>query len=147
MILEAGRIAPTAGNRQPQRFYMLKSEKALAKAKEVTPFTYGAPVMLLVCFDSNAVWKNPREAYWREYDSGEQDASIAATTMMYAAWDLGIHSLWIRGFDASKVKETFDLPENIIPVMMLSLGYPSDESQPHPWHFKRNPIEDFVTEL
>ena len=67
--------------------------------------------------------------------------------MMYAAWDLGIHSLWIRGFDASKVKETFDLPENIIPVMMLSLGYPSDESQPHPWHFKRTPIEDFVTEL
>ena len=59
MILEAGRIAPTAGNRQPQRFYMLKSEKALAKAKEVTPFTYGAPVMLLVCFDSNAVWPPP----------------------------------------------------------------------------------------
>ena len=35
-ILEAGRIAPTAGNYQPQRFYVLKSEEALKKAAKLT---------------------------------------------------------------------------------------------------------------
>ncbi len=37
-ILEAGRIVPTACNYQPQRFYVLRSTEALAKAKTVTPF-------------------------------------------------------------------------------------------------------------
>ena len=48
-ILEAGRIAPTACNYQPQRFYVLKSEEALKKAASLT-YTYNAPVVLLVCY-------------------------------------------------------------------------------------------------
>ena len=81
------------------------------------------------------------------YNSGEQDASIAATTMMYEAEELGVHSVWLRGFDARTVSEVFDLPENIIPVMMFAMGYPSDRAKPNPWHFKRMPLERFVTEL
>ena len=49
-ILEARRIVPTACNYQPQRFFVLKSEQALAAAKSVTPFTYKAPLMILVCY-------------------------------------------------------------------------------------------------
>ena len=41
----------------------------------------------------------------------------------------------------------FDLPENIIPVMMFAMGYPSERSKPNAWHFKRMPLKDFVTEL
>ncbi len=67
--------------------------------------------------------------------------------MMYEAEELGIHSVWIRGFASQSVADAFDLPENIIPVMMLALGYPSERSQANPWHYRRMPIEDFVTEL
>lgn len=146
-ILEAGRIVPTAGNYQPQRFYVLRSPEALAKARMVTPFHYNAPLMLLVCYDINTVWKAPQDRMFYNYNSGEQDASIAATTMMYEAEELGIHNVWLRGFDARTVSEVFELPENIIPVMMFAMGYPSKKARPNALYFRRNPIEDFVTEL
>ncbi|MCR4663558.1 MAG: nitroreductase family protein [Endomicrobiaceae bacterium] len=143
-IFEAGRLVPTACNYQPQRFYVLKSKKALELAKEVTPFTYNSPLIILVCYDKNEVWKNKRE---EGYNSGEQDLAIAATTMMYEAESLGIHSLWIRGFNSKTASEKFNLPENIVPGMMLALGYPSENSKPSDWHFKRKSIEEIVIEL
>ena len=59
-ILEAGRIAPTACNYQPQRFYVLKSKEALATAAGLT-YTYNAPVVILVCYLSAEAWHNPRD--------------------------------------------------------------------------------------
>ncbi|MBR1443498.1 MAG: nitroreductase family protein [Firmicutes bacterium] len=146
-ILEAGRIVPTACNYQPQRFYLIRSDDGLEKLKTVTHFHYNVPLMILVCYDIKEVWKNPGDSYYRNYNSGEQDASIAATTMMYEAKELGIHTIWIRGFDSKNVVETFGLPEHIIPVMMLGLGYPNEKAKANAWHFKRNPIENFVKEL
>ena len=144
MILEAGRIVPTACNYQPQRFYVINSEEGLAKLKTVTPFHYNVPTMILVCYDLDVVWTQPNDRLLPNYNSGDQDASIAATTMMYEAEELGVHTIWIRGFDAKSVQEVFELPDNIIPVMMLGLGYPNEKSKPNPWHFKRNDISEFV---
>ena len=105
-ILEAGRIVPTACNYQPQRFYLIRSEDGLEKLKTVTHFHYNVPLMILVCYDSRLVWRNPDDRYYRDYNSGEQDASIAATTMTYEAEELGVHSIWIRGFDSRTVVDT-----------------------------------------
>ena len=146
-ILEAGRIAPTACNYQPQRVYVIRSEEALRKARTMRVSHYNAPLMLLVCYDKNVVWHNPADRKYEDYNSGEQDATIAATTMMYEAQELGIHSVWLRGFDSVAVAETFDLPENIVPVMMFAMGYPAEDSKPNPWHFKRNSVGQMVTEV
>ena len=141
-ILEAGRIAPTACNNQPQRFYVLKSSVALAKAAQLT-HTYNAPVVVLVCYIHADAWHNPRDGFC----SGDMDASIAASSMMFEAEDLGVHSIWLRGFDAGKVQEAFDLPDGTVPSLMLALGYPSEKSKPAPLHEQREPIEEFVSEL
>lgn len=146
-ILEVGRIVPTACNYQPQRFYVIRSPEAREKLKLVTHFYFNAPIMILVCYDSRVVWQNPRDRYYENFNSGEQDASIAATTMMYEAEELGVHTLWIRGFDSKTVADVYDLPDHMIPVMMLELGYPSERTKPSDWHYIRNPIEDFVREL
>lgn len=146
-ILEAGRIAPTACNYQPQRVYVLRSEEALAKARSTGASLYGCPLALLVCYDSETVWRNPRDRCYADYNAGEQDASIVACSMMFAAEDLGVHSLWIRGFDSRIVAETFALPENHIPVMMLALGYPAEGSHPAHLHAERKPLEATVTVL
>lgn len=146
-ILEAGRVVPTACNYQPQKFYLIRSEEGLAKLRKVTPFHYHVPLMILVCYDAREVWTNPNDRYYRNYNSGEQDASIAAATMMYEAEELGVHTIWIRGFDSKTVVDTFGLPKHIIPVMMLGLGYPNDRAKPNAWHDKRKPIEEFVREL
>ena len=63
------------------------------------------------------------------------------------AEELGVHTIWIRGFDSKTVVDTFGLPEHMIPVMMLGLGYPNERTKANAWHYKRKPIEDFVTEL
>ena len=141
-ILEAGRIAPTACNNQPQRFYVLKSSVALAKAAQLT-HTYNSPVVVLVCYIHADAWHNPRDGFC----SGDMDASIAASSMMFEAEDLGVHSIWLRGFDAGKVQEAFDLPDGTVPSLMLALGYPSEKSKPAPLHEQREPIEEFVIEL
>ena len=79
-ILEAGRVVPTACNYQPQHFYVIRSAQGLQTLKQVTHFHYNVPVMILVCYDAREVWHNPGDRYYRNYNSGEQDASIAATT-------------------------------------------------------------------
>ena len=79
--------------------------------------------------------------------SGDMDASIAASSMMFEAEDLGVHSIWLRGFDAGKVREAFDLPTETVPSLMLALGYPSENSKPHKLHSQREPMEEFVVEL
>lgn len=147
-ILEAGRQAPTAANKQPQRLYVLKSKEALQKAQSASfSSLYNAPVVVLVCYDLDSTWHNQRETLLPDYNSGEQDCAIVATQMMYAAEEQGIHTIWIRGFDAGALQKALDLPANMIPAMMLPLGYPSANSAPSPMHFKRKPMEEFVTEL
>ena len=146
-ILEAGRISPTARNYQPQRFYIIRSEDAKAKVREATRFHYNAPLSILVCYDLNEVWKKPEDRNFAEYNSGEQDASISATHMMFAAWEIGVHSVWVRDFDSKRMAEVFGLPENIIPAVLLPMGYPQKDSEPNKWHFSKKPIEDFVKEL
>ena len=79
-ILEAGRVAPTACNLQPQRVYVIKSREAMEKAKSTRASLCGCPVALLVCYDSDTVWKNPRDRCYDCYNAGEQDANVRIRT-------------------------------------------------------------------
>ena len=67
--------------------------------------------------------------------------------MMYEAESLGIHSLWIRGFNSKIASEVFELSDNIVPGMFLALGYPSEKSKPSDWHFQRKSIKEMTIEL
>ena len=116
-ILKAGQLAPTAVNFQPQKIYILKSKAALDKIRSLTRFAYDAPVVLLFCADISKAWKSPVE---HGYNTGEMDVSIVCTHMMLEAWELGIGSVWVRGFDARQVAKAFDLPG--IPTITLYVG-------------------------
>ena len=119
-ILEAGRIAPTARNFQPQKVYVLRSPESLAKAEKLTPCIYGASTVLLICCDMDRVWKNPLRP---GYSTWEVDTSIVTTQMMLAAWELGVGSVWVGCFNDEEVAKALGLPENIRPVAFLPLGY------------------------
>ena len=143
-IIESGRIAPTAKNNQPQKVYILRSEEALEKINGLTPCVYGAPIVLMVCYDFNVAWHN---SYRRAYDSGEIDSSIVCTHMMLEAWDLGIGSCWVGMFSDKEVAEAFSLPENIKPVALMPLGYPAPDAAPSLKHDTFRPKEETVFEL
>lgn len=144
-ILEAGRLAPTAVNEQPQRIYVLKSQQALEKARAVCKYVFNAPVVLLVCYDKNISWK--ADKYGDDFDAGEMNATIVTSAMMLQAAELGLGTLWVRGYHTQDIIDAFSLPENIVPVCMLDIGYPSPQSKPSAVHFSRLPLEETVTEL
>ena len=136
-ILEAGRVAPTACNNQPQRIKLITSSEDLAKVDECTPCRFNAPAVLLVCYEKSACWN-------RQFDgasSGEVDASIVTTHMMLAAQDLGLGSCWVMYFDPVKARELFGLSDKIVPVAMLPLGYPAQGATASEQHSDRMPMD------
>ena len=141
-ILDAGRIAPTAINAQPQRFLVLKTEEALSKFDEVSRMRYGAPVVIVVLADMNNVWESSIEP---GYNTAEMDASIACTYMMLETVNQGLGCVWVRYFNSEELRNKFDLSENLKPICVLPVGYPSDDSTPAEKHSIRNNLEDIVT--
>ncbi|MBQ8073566.1 MAG: nitroreductase family protein [Clostridia bacterium] len=140
VILEAGRLAPTAKNLQEQHVYVLQSAEALAKIDAVTPCRYGAPTVLVVAFDKNNVFTYPGG----KRDSGVEDASIVATHMILAAADEGVDSCWINFLDPDKLAEALGLPENEEVLMVMDLGYAAEGAGPLANHSSRKPLSDTV---
>lgn len=138
-ILNAGRIAPSAKNKQPWRVYVIKSREAIDKIDMVTRCRYNAPLCLLVTSSFEDAYANES---WNSY---EMDGSIMATHMMLAAYDAGVDSIWIELFDKALCKELFAINEK--PVCLLMLGYRTDDYSGNPLHNQRKNIEDIVTYL
>ena len=143
-ILEAGRLAPTAVNAQPQRIYVLRSPEALEKIRGLTRCAFNAPVVLLIAYDADTEWHNPLEA---GITSGQQDAAIVATHMMLTAYENGVGSCWVCYFPNTAVKAAFALPENEIPALLMPLGYPAADAAPSERHAKRQQPEALVRTL
>lgn len=142
LILEAGRIAPTACNNQPQKIYVAKSKEAIDKLKECTPFTFDAPVVMVIGYDKTRSWYNKRMP---GYESGETDAAIVTTHMMLEAWNRGIGSCWVGVFNADNVSEALGLPENVRVTALMPMGYADMEAGPRHSQFREK--EDIVAEI
>ncbi len=138
-ILEAGRLAPTAKNVQPQHIYVLQSPDAIAKINELTRCAYGAPVVFLVCYDTDLVWSKDG------HDTGDMDCSIVGTHMMLEATELGLGTCWVKWFDPAEVAAAFELPANHKPAFLMPCGYASENAKPSDYHFSRKPLSETVT--
>ena len=139
-ILEAGRVAPTAKNLQEHRIYVCQKPEDLELIDEITPCRYGAPIVLVVAYDTNNVFTYPGDAR----DSGIEDASIVATHLMLGAANAGVDSCWLNFFDPTKAKSALELPENEEVLMLLDLGYAAEGAGPLPNHNSRKPLSDTV---
>ena len=139
-ILKAAQAAPTACNYQPWRVWVLQSPEALAKVRGLTRYAFDAPVVLLILANMDESWVGVDG-----HQSAPTDAAIVITHMMMEAWDLGIGSCWVRGFNKNKIAAAYELPANLEPVAFLPLGYPADGSNPAKgWHDKRRPLDETV---
>lgn len=140
-ILEAARIAPTAGNRQPQRIVVIKSENALAKVKQCTPCHFDAPLLLLVCYDKS-VENNNHYGDKRPY--GQVDASIVLTHMMLEAHNVGLGTVWVGLFNPELLRKYFSIPVHYEILGLMPVGYPASDAEPSTMHGKRIPLERTV---
>lgn len=137
-ILEAGNVAPTAKNYQPQKIYVVKSSDGIEKIDKATKCRYNAPVVLIVASDKNIAWSNG------DYSTFEMDATIVATHMMLEATNLGVDNIWIELFDKNMLKEEFDIPDNIEPICLMPIGYKTDDCTPSPLHSMRKDLNEIV---
>lgn len=143
-ILEAGNVAPTAKNLQPQRIYVLQSEEAVAKVAALSRCTFGAKTILVFAYDTEEEWQNPLEAGIR---SGVEDVSIVATHIMMEAWDLGVGTCWCNYFPNSELEKSLGLPANEKIVLFMPIGYPAQDSEPSANHAKCKEIGETVKYL
>ena len=144
LILEAGRVAPTACNFQPQKIYVAKSAESRQKLASVCRCTFDAPVILVVCYDRTRDWKNK---LMPGYESGETDAAIVCTHMMLQAFELGIGSCWVGYFNAQAVADVLGLPEHITVSALLPMGYPAEDAKPLPLHSQIRDFGDTIEEI
>lgn len=143
-ILEAGLLAPTAKNNQPQRIYVLQSKEALDKLDSLTHCRYGAGTVLLFTYNTDEDWKNPLE---EGVHSGVEDVSITATYIMLRAIELGVYTIWCNYFANSKLEQAFDLPENEKAVLIMPIGYPAEGVAPAPAHTESKKLEEIVRHI
>ena len=140
-ILEAGRIAPTAVNKQPVHIWAVTLPEMLEAIKGVTRSNYGAPVLLVVgC--------RPSDAWVRRYDGkngAEVDAAIVATYLMLAAENEGLATLWVGSFDPALLRNILPDTEGYDLVAMINVGYPAKESQPSTMHDVRKSMGELVS--
>ena len=139
-ILSAGHIAPTGCNFQPRRILVINTDESIEKLKTCTKCHFNAPCAMLVCFNKDESWV-------RKYDgalSAPVDAGIVTTHMMLQAHNIGVGTCWVMHFDPFKMRETFNIPQNLEPVALLVMGYPEEDSVPHEFHKKFRPIDEVV---
>lgn len=123
-ILKAAMYAPTAMNLQAWQFILIDDKNILIETIKSIPYAEmlkQSAAAILVCGDS-AVEKNES---WLI-----QNCSAAIQNILLSAHGLGIGSCWIaiHGMDDvyKNIKDQFGLPENIVPVSLISLGYPEE---------------------
>ncbi len=144
-ILEAGRIAPTAKNLQPQKIYALESRESKEKLGKYKRMSFNAPIVLMICADMDIVCKLGVET---DYNTSELDCAIVATQMMLEATNLGLGSCFVRWFNAEELRKSFSLDDNIKPICLLPIGYPASDATPlKGFHDVRKTIDEEVIYL
>lgn len=121
-ILGAGRLSPSAANRQPWRFLVISSQEMLKKVRPcyLQPWFQEAPQILIVVGDVNISWVRKSDGY----NSIETDLTIAMNHMVLAAEYEGVATCWIAAYDPVVLRKALSLKDNERVFSITPLGYP-----------------------
>ncbi len=137
-VLEAGRLAPSASNRQEWRFIAVRDAETRAKLADAT---YGqrwveqAPAIIVACATEGKAMMTCGQP------THTVDLSIACAMMMLEAWEQGLGTCWLGTFNESDVKKLLDIPPRMRVVTVMPLGYPNESPEPRP----RKAFKDIVS--
>lgn len=126
-LLDAGMAAPSAAAKDPWEFIVVRNRNMLAKICEELPnglMLKDSALGIVVCGDIS-------KAHDRQESYMLQDCSAAIQNILLAVTKLGLGACWLgvhpRQTRMDHIRRVFDLPENIIPVAVLSIGWPDEE--------------------
>ena len=136
-ILEAGRQAPSAKNRQPWRFIIIDDEELKGRIKTASfnqEHVGEAPVIIAAC-STNIDYRMPNG-----HLSYPIDISIAVSFMMVQAEHEGLGTCVVTTYDEQEVKDLLTVPYSMKVVMLLLIGYPMDKPLPE----LRKPLSSII---
>ena len=136
-VLEAGILAPTACNYQPERILVVEDIDTIEKLKEGTRYTFNAKTLLIISHDKNVSWHRGNDGL----DHGSIDSAIVATQITLSLTALGLASCFVCSMREGVVKEILGLPDNYQVDIILPIGYPSEVKS----HNSRKKLEEIVT--
>lgn len=136
-LLEAANNAPSGGNIQPMSIVVVESEEGrgeLAKMVGEQPWVRNAPVSLVFCLDFHRT-KRWAEMFGVEFRAEQAlgsfliayaDIMCAAQNVVILAEARGLGSVYVGTIQGStdEARKYFDMPDHVLPMMVLSLGYP-----------------------
>ncbi len=127
-VLSSARLAPSAVNKQPWKFVVVRSDgarKSLQKCYDRDWFAT-APAYVVVCGDHAASWKRPADGK----DHCDIDVAIATEHLTLAAASLGLGTCWVCNFDVPACRSLLALPDSWEPCVIVPIGYPSSKDVP-----------------
>jgi len=126
-LLDAARWAPTASNQQRWRFVVVTSPAVKELIKKFAPGIFVMPAAFIVICAGKEAGANP----WDEV-TYLADCAIAAQNIMLAAYEMGIGSCPALSYAKVAVQEILNLPEDVEPLLIVTLGYPAEDPAPPP---------------
>ena len=140
-ILNAGRLAPSAANKQPWRFLVVSSKKMLDKVRLCYNKLWfkDAPHILIIVGDRTKSWIRQLD----NYNSIETDLTIAMDHIILFAENEGVGACWIAAFDNDFLRQTLALKENECVFSITPLGY-SKKGHTKIIEKKRKPLDEIV---
>lgn len=135
-VMEAGRLAPSAGNMQEWKFVVVSDKNTREKLAMAahSRFVAEAPLVIVACATiTDCVLESGQLAY-------PLDVAIAVDHMTLKAVEEGLGTCWVGSFDERKVKEVLNIPDDVRVVTLLTLGYPKYVPGPR----KRKKLEEIV---
>jgi len=137
-LLEAGRWAPSASNRQPWAFVVVRDEAIRREVAQHAAYYFirwahveEAPLLIVLCGDS----RNP---VYRQFL--HEDVGLAGSQIMLQAKALGLGTCWLGGLDRKAIAAVIKLPEHFEVIGLLTVGFPAEEPETK----SRKPLAEIV---
>jgi nitroreductase len=134
-VMECVRFAPSAVNKQPWMFRIVKNEDDKAKLQECynREWFKTAPMYIICSILHDEEWVRSDGKH-----HGNIDIAIAVEHLCLAATEQGLATCWVCNFDAEKCKQLFAISDNEEPAVLIPIGYAADDQKEK----KRKMIED-----
>ncbi|MCD7898699.1 MAG: nitroreductase family protein [Bacteroides sp.] len=130
-IVKAGMAAPSAVNKQPWKFVVIEDKvilHELGKDIKTSKMVQEAPAAIIVCGDLQKAGEDWLQQYWI------QDCSAVSQNILLAITDLGLGGVWTSVYPAENrmeiVSRILNLPEHLIPLNIIPVGYPAEDKKP-----------------
>jgi nitroreductase len=141
-LLDVANHAPSGGNIQPLSIILVRSSERKKKLAELAggqPWVRNAPLSMIFCLDFYRI-KKWAEICQTEFQGEEAinhffiayaDLMVAAQTVVILAESFGLGSVYIGSIqhEIDEIRNFFELPLYVLPLMVLSIGYPKSIPQ------------------